>query len=271
MALHDLARQLELAVGEEHCQLRPGQALAGRRHVGERGGAGQGLHLPVEPPLGDELGHEAGVSVQVLGGGQLLEAERQGLVIVVLEDVGGDLLCHRGQQGVAVPAPELAGSLRLAGQDLDVDLVVGAIDPGGIVYRVRVDAPAGARVGDAAGLGEAEICAFAHHGAAQLRRQHPDRIVGLVAHLRVAFAGSLHIGADAAQVEQLGRGSKHRLDQLGRRQGVVPDVQKRLDLRAQRYRLGGAREDPAAFGDQARVVVGPGRGGQLEQALALGP
>ena len=41
---------------------------------------------------------------------------------------------------------------------------------------------------------------------------------------------------------------------------------KRLaDLLGQRDRLRGAREDPAALGDQRRVVVGPRRARQLEQ------
>ncbi len=176
------------------------------------------------------------------------------------EDVGGHLVGHGHEQGVAVLALQLARPLRLTSEDLDVDLVVGAIDPGGVVDGVGVDTAAGAGVGDAAGLGEAEVGALADHGAAQLGGQHPHRIVGLVADVAVALAGGLHIGADAAEIEQLCRRPQHRLDQFGRRQGVVLDLQRRLDLGRERYRLGRAGKDAAALGDQPRVIVGPGRG-----------
>ena len=58
---------------------------------------------------------------------------------------------------------------------------------------------------DAAGLGQAEIGALADHLDAQLGAVDADGVVGLVADLGVGLGRRLHIGADAAEVEQLGR------------------------------------------------------------------
>ena len=46
-------------------------------------------------------------------------------------------------------------------QDLDVDLVIAAINAGGIVDGIGIDASAGQRIFDAPGLGCAEITALA--------------------------------------------------------------------------------------------------------------
>ena len=66
--------------------------------------------------------------------------------------------------------------------------------------------------------------------------------------------------------------TQDRAHQLGR--GQRPDVVAQREggahLRADRDGLLGPREDSAALGDQALVVVLPARPGQLEQPLALG-
>ena len=56
-------------------------------------------------------------------------------------------------------------------QDLDVDLVVGAVDAAGVVDRVGVDAAAAERELDPPALGEAEVAALADDPAAQLARR----------------------------------------------------------------------------------------------------
>ena len=61
------------------------------------------------------------------------------------------------------------------------------------------------RVLDAAALREAEVGALADHLAAQLAAVDAHRVVGAVADLGVALAARLHVGADAAEVEQLDR------------------------------------------------------------------
>ena len=85
----------------------------------------------------------------------------------VLHDVGGAAL----QQVVAVLEGQLAALDRKAEQDLPVDLVVGGVDPGGVVDEVGVDPTARPRVLDAPELGEAEVAALADDARAQLRRR----------------------------------------------------------------------------------------------------
>ena len=57
---------------------------------------------------------------------------------------------------------------------------------------------------DAAALGHAEIGALADHLAVQLRAGDADGVVGAVADLIVGLVGRAHIGADAAEEQQIG-------------------------------------------------------------------
>ena len=72
-----------------------------------------------------------------------------------------------------------------AEQDLDVDLVVAAIDAGRVVDRVGVDQAAVERVLDAAALGQTEVAALADHSAAQLDAVDAQAVVGAIADLGV--------------------------------------------------------------------------------------
>ncbi len=94
LALHDLVRELQLAIGQQHRQLGPGQALALGLQLGDGDGAGEGLHLAVEPSGGHQIGHEARLGVEVPDRGHLLQAERECLIVVVDQDVGRDLVGH---------------------------------------------------------------------------------------------------------------------------------------------------------------------------------
>src|SRR4030095_12151920 len=84
-------------------------------------------------------------------------AQRGGLVVVVAQDQVADLVGHLGQQRVAVGLFQLAGGDGAVEQDLDVDLVVGAVHAGGVVDEVGGDVAAGQRVLDPAALGEAQV------------------------------------------------------------------------------------------------------------------
>jgi hypothetical protein len=194
-----------------------------------------------------------------------------GLALVVGQDQLGHVAGHLDQQGVALLGGEIAPGLDGVEQDLDVDLVVGAVDPGRVVDGVGVDPHAGPGQLDAGPLGEAQVAALGHHPAADLGGVDPQGVVGLVAHLGVGLAGRLDVGADAAVEQQVDGGPQDGLDQLGRRQGgdVVAQPQRHPDLGGQRDRLGGPLEDAAAGRQQLGGVVGPGRPGGPEQALAL--
>ena len=83
------------------------------------------------------------------------------------------------------------------------------------IASVSIRPPASGEL-DAAGLGEAEVGALADHLAAQLAAVDAHRVVGLVADIELALGRGLHIGADAAEIEQFGAALEDGDDQLGR-------------------------------------------------------
>ena len=202
---------------------------------------------------------------------QVGHGDRLGLQVVVAQHQLGDLVGHLLKQLVALLAGQVAGLLDLAEQDLDVDLVVGAVDAGRVVDGIGVAAPAGQAVGDAALLGQAQVGALADDLGADLGGVDPERVVGPVAGVGVGFLARLDVGADAAEPQQLDLGGQQGADQLVGRQLVRLDPEAGLDLGTELDRLGLAVEDPAALGDQLGVVVGPGGARRVEEALALGP
>ena len=122
------------------------------------------------------------------------------------DHVVGDALEHL----VALLHRQLARLDREPEQDLQVDLVVGAVDAGRVVDRVGVDAAAAQRVLDAAALGEAEVAALADDLRAQLAAVDADGVVGAVADVGVRLRRRLDVGADAAVPEQVDRRAQDR-------------------------------------------------------------
>ena len=138
---------------------------------------------------------------------------------------------------------------RAVEQDLDVHLVVGGVDARAVVDRVGVDEAAGERVLDPAVLGEAEIAALADGPAPQLGAVDAHRVVRLVAHVGVGLGARLHVGADAAVVEQVDGARRIARDQLGRcaRGDGRVDVEACPHLVGDRDRLRRARYTPPPF------------------------
>ena len=112
---------------------------------------------------------------------RLGEAERLGLLVVVLEDERGHVVGHLHEQRVALLLGQVAGLDHGVQQDLDVHLAVRAVDPARVVDRVGVHAPARERELHAPGLRHAEVAALADHLGAQLGGVHAHGVVGLVA------------------------------------------------------------------------------------------
>ena len=94
----------------------------------------------VEQPVLLERHHQVLVGVEPRGRAPRLLGDDLRLQEGVVEDVLDDVLGHVAQQHVAVRALQLAGALREPEQDLEVDLVVGAVDAGRVVDEVGVDA-----------------------------------------------------------------------------------------------------------------------------------
>ncbi len=178
---------------------------------------------------------------------------------------------HRGEERVAVLERQAALDHLAVERDLDVDLIVRAIDAGRIVDEVGVDAAALRGEGDARRLGDAQVRALADCLAAQLLGIDAQAIVGGIADLAVTFGRGLDIGADAAEPEQPDPGPEDRRDQRGRVDLLHVEAEQGLDLRAERDRFLGAREHAAALGDQRGIIVRPAGARQREHAGALVP
>ena len=198
------------------------------------------------------------------------DGERQRLRLVVGQHELGDLVGHRPEQLVALLAGELAGGDDAVEQDLDVDLVVAAVDAGRVVDGVGEHEPAADGVLDAPELGQAEVAALADDAAAQVGAVHAHPVVGPVADVGVGLAARLDVRADAAVPQQVDGRLEHRRHQLVRRQRAVGRAEHGAGLAAEHDRLLGPRVHAAAGRDLRRVVVGPARPGQVEQPLALG-
>ena len=136
----------------------------------------------------------------------------------------------RLQQLVPARHVKLARFDRLREQDLQVHLVVGAIDSGRVVDRIGVDAAARQRVLDPPLLRKAEVSALGHHPGAELGTVDTERIVGTIADVSMGLAGRLHERADAAVPEQIDRRPQDRLAQLGGRQRLRGHAQRRSRL-----------------------------------------
>jgi hypothetical protein len=264
--------QIELGVGQQGGQLGAGQPGVGLVERGERGVVGQHLQVAVQPGPGHQVRGEPAVHVDHPGRVRPADAQHGVLVAVVGEHQLGHLVGHRLQQRVASLAVELAGRHQPVEQDLDVDLVVGAVHPGRVVDRVGVDLPVVPGELDAAALGQPEVAALADDLDAQFGGVDPDGVVGPVADVVVGLGARLDVGADAAVPEQVGGGPQDRRDQLRRaeRDHVVGQPERGPHRRPDRHRLGRARPHPAALADRVPVVVVPAGAGQLEQPPALG-
>ena len=109
------------------------------------------------------------------------------LVVVAQHEVPRRRRSSRRAARCAARPVELAVAHDPVEQDLDVDLVVGGVDAGGVVDGVGVDPPAGPRDLDPAELGQAEVAALADDPRPQLGAVDPDRVVGLVADVGVGL------------------------------------------------------------------------------------
>ena len=156
-----LEGQLHLCHEDRH--LRRGEPLPRLGHRPEPSRGRQGLQRAVKTGQALQVRDQPRVHphhVRTVGPADPHELV---LVGVVGEHQPGHLVGHRLQQRVAVGRSERAVGDQRVEQDLDVHLVVGAVDPGRVVQGVSVDLSARAVVLDAPALGETEVAALPHH------------------------------------------------------------------------------------------------------------
>ena len=265
-----LLAERDLRVREQGRELRRGQPATRRLALVEPLVGRQELELAVQRAVLLEAPDVALVHLDHRRRLRRRARDGLGLLVVVAQDERRDLVAHLGEDRVPLLPGQVAVGDDRVEQDLDVDLVVGAVDAGRVVDRVHVDPAAAARVGDPCALREAEVPALADDAAAQLLGVDPDGVVRAVADLGVPLLLRLHVGADAAVPEQVDRSVEQGVDELARSQRLGLDAERRPRFGRERDRLRRPREDAAAGRDQRRVVVRPGRARQLEEPLALG-
>ncbi len=192
------------------------------------------------------------------------------LQAVVAQHQFRNVVGHYLEQRIAIRPRQAAGGDLAVQGDLDIDFVVGAIDPGRIVDEIGVDAAAGAREFDARGLGEAQVGTFADRLCLQRIGIHPDRIIGAVPGVGIAFGRRLHISADAAEPEQIDLHLQDGAEQFAGRHCVHAHGQHGLHLGRKRDGFQASCKHAAAFRNQRLVIIVPARSRQREHALAFG-
>src|SRR5690554_6280314 len=266
---HQPLLEISLGVADQYRQLRSGQALTGTGPLGQLFILGQGFQHTAQTAAGFHHADEATVLDHGRHHLRPGQTDGLGLLVVAVEHQSRYFVGHIHQQAVALLQGHLPGGHQLVEQDLDVDLLVGAADPAGVVDEVGVAGTAPQAVLNPAQLGHAEVAALAYHPGAHFAAIDPQAVIGLVAHVRVAFTGGLDIGADAAVPDQVDGGLEQAIDEFVGSQVLFGDIEDVPDLRAEGDLLELAGEHAATFGNQLRVVIGPARARQVVQALTL--
>ena len=140
----------DLRVREQHRALGAGEAEPLGAPRGDLLVVGKILDRAVQASRLFEVLDEALLRIEQLRRDAAGHRKRLRLEVVVAQDQRGDVVGHLGEQRVALLLGQLAVGDRQAEQDLDVDLVIGGVDAGGVVDRIGVDAAAGQRVLDPA-------------------------------------------------------------------------------------------------------------------------
>ncbi|RMN69924.1 hypothetical protein ALQ54_05713 [Pseudomonas syringae] len=261
--------KVDLAVRDQHRQLGTTQALLGRNPLGNLLFSRQELDGAIKLATRLQVTHQTLVFGNPLVSATGCQRQRLGLLVVVAQHQVADFVGHAFEQLIALLLGHVTGLHHFVEQDLDVHFVIGAVHTARVVDEVGVGRAAIEAELDTAQLGHAQVAALAHNLATQLVAVDAQRIVGLVADISVRLIAGLHVGADTAVPQQIDRCLEQSVQQFGRGQLVSLDVEARLHLFGDGDTFQAAREDPAASGHDAGVVVGPGRARQIEQALTL--
>ncbi len=161
-----LGIQRHLRVTHHHREFRAREALAGLAAQVDLLVVGQILERAVEPHAFLQQPDEPAMFIDACRRGGLGDPQRLCLQVIVPEHQRGHFAGHADQQFLPPCRREGAVAVGDADQDLDVDLVVRAVDPRRVVDEIGVHAAAVERVLDAAALGEAQVAALADHPAA---------------------------------------------------------------------------------------------------------
>ena len=216
--------QRKLGHRQHHGKLGPGKAAILLSAANQVIGRCEALDLAVEPARSLEDLDRPHLAWKRPRPAALGDRQRERLQPVVLEHQVGDVVGHPDQQRVALVEREPALAHFAIERDLDVDLVVRAIDASAIVDEIGVDPPAILGEFDPPGLGDGEVGAFADDLGAELAGVGAERVIGRVADLRMALARRFDVGADPAEPDQVDRALEDGVDQAGGIAGAAFDA-----------------------------------------------
>jgi hypothetical protein len=183
----EIIRDRNLRIGKENCELGRSESLTGCIALRQCCIGRDELDVPVKNAPLDELVDESAVDRKHQVGADPRHAEKDVLLVVVTQDVSCDLVSHAGEEFVALLVVEVAVPHGLVEKDLDVHLMVGRVNSGGIVDGIGINHHARTGCFDATQLGKAKVAAFADDPGAQLATVDPNRIIGLVTNLRIGL------------------------------------------------------------------------------------
>jgi len=170
----------------------------------------------IEPARGFEQFDRADIFGQGLDPTALGNRQRQALQAVILKHQLGHFVGHAHQQRVALGFGQTPFAHFAVERDLDVDLIIRAIDAGAVVDKVGIDATAALRKLDPRGLRDGEVGAFADRLGLDLVGVDAEPVIGRIADVAVRLGRRFDVGADATEPDQVDRALENRGDQAGR-------------------------------------------------------
>ena len=173
------------------------------------------------------------------------------------EDADDHVVRHRREEGVPLGRPQRAPLDQRLEADLQVHLVVGEINAGGVVDRVGVDPAPGERIFHPTALRDAEVAALGHRAHPEGGRLHADRVVGRVPDLGVALLGGPDVGTDATVEEHVGVERENGLDEPLAAHPIRGEPEEGLCLGRDHDPLRRPRDDRGAARQHARIVGVP--------------
>src|SRR5690606_7223815 len=138
--------QNQLRVGAQDGQFRPRKTPTGCFALRQCLIVGQELDRAIQPSRSFQTPNEPHMPGQQSRRTRFRQAQRATLQIVMRKHERRDLIGHLAEQCVALLESEFSSVDSSVQQDLDVHLMIGGVDAGGIVDEVRINATASQRV-----------------------------------------------------------------------------------------------------------------------------
>ena len=207
----------DLGVGEQDCELGDGQAEARIPAARDRLVVGQPFDRAVEVLVLFERAHEARVDVFHLRRLHLRVVECPVLAVVVAEYEGRDVVGHRLEQRVAFVDRELTGATAPSTRILMFTSWSEVSTPALLSIASVLIKPPWSAYSTRPSCVNPRLPPSPTDRHAKLGAVHPDRVGRLVADVGVGLGVRLHVGADAAVVEQVDGRPQDQPDQLVRR------------------------------------------------------